>query len=137
MIESNSSIRGCFVLSIGTGNDMNLTKEEIDNLIEEKIQQGIEKYGKTFKLFSIELVNLIKSLNENTSPQKNEIIPLSEWNKYHKYPTVPALRQYYFKRAINGFDKVVEYGGNKNGRILINEYKLFEWLKSRKNNTNR
>lgn len=111
---------------------MNLSKEEIEELIEEKIQQGIEKYGKSFKLYAIELVNLVKTLNNEEKPQQSRIIPLSEWGKFHNYPTVSALRQYYFKREENGFSEVVEYGGNNNGRILLDETKVFEWLRSRK-----
>lgn len=112
---------------------MNLSKEEIEELIDEKIKQGIEKYGKPFKLFAIEFIELVKSLNtNNTSQQHSRIIPLSEWDKYHQYPTIPALRQYYFHREKNGFSEVVEYGGNNCGRILIDEAKLFNWLKIRK-----
>lgn len=112
---------------------MHLKKEEIEELIEEKIQQGVEKYGKSFKLYAIELINLAKSLNETEKPQESKLIALSQWDKYYDYPTVSALRQYYFKREENGFSEVVEYGGNNNGRILIDEAKLFEWIKSRKN----
>ncbi len=111
---------------------MNLKREEIEELIDEKIKQGIEKYGKPFKLYAIELIELVKSLNTNTSPLQSRIIPLSDWNKYHQYPTIPALRQYYFRREENGFSEVVEYGGNNGGRILIDEAKLFIWLKTRK-----
>lgn len=111
---------------------MNLKKEEIEELIEEKITQGIEKYGKSFKLYAIELLNLAKALNSEASPQQSRIIPLSQWGKFYTYPTVSALRQYYFKRNTNGFSDVIEYGGNNNGRILIDEAKLFGWLKSRK-----
>lgn len=111
---------------------MNLQKEELEELIEEKIQQGIEKYGKSFKLFAIELVNLVKALNDKEMPQQSRIIPLSEWGNFYTYPTVSALRQYYFKRDTNGFSEVVEYGGNNNGRILLDEAKVFEWLRSRK-----
>ena len=110
---------------------MNLSKEEIEELIDEKIKQGIETYGKSCKLYAIELIELVKSLNANTSQQHSRIIPLSEWNKYHAYPTIPALRQYYFHRTKNGFSEVVEYGGNNGGRILINEDKFFEWLRKR------
>ena len=112
---------------------MSLSQEEIEELINEKIQQGIEKYGKPFKLFAFELVNLVKSLTDNiVQPQQSRIIPLSEWDKYHQYPTIPALRQYYFHREKNGFSEVVEYVGNNCGRILIDEAKLFNWLKIRK-----
>lgn len=112
---------------------MNLQKEEIEEMISEKIAQGVEKYGKSFKLYSFELIKLIKSLNTATTHPTSRIIPLSEWDNYHPYPTVPALRQYYFKRQTNGFDSVVVHGGNNGGRILIDEAKFFDWLKSRKN----
>lgn len=111
---------------------MNLAKDEIEELIEEKIQQGIEKYGKSFKLYAIELISLTKALNNEVPPQQSRIIPLSEWDKFYPYPTVAALRQYYFKRKTNGFSNVVEYGGNNNGRILLDEVKVFDWLRLKK-----
>lgn len=112
---------------------MNFAKEEIEELIKEKVKQGEEKYGKSFKLYVTELITLVEALNDSANiPQSSRIIPLSQWEKYHDYPTVSALRQYYFKRETNGFSNVVEYGGNNNGRILLDEVKVFDWLRLKK-----
>lgn len=115
---------------------MNFAKEEIEELIKEKVKQGEEKYGKSFKLYVTELITLVEALNDSANiPQSSRIIPLSQWGKYHDYPTVPALRQYYFNKDNNGFVKAVAHGGNNGGRILLDEAKLFEWLRSKSNNT--
>ena len=71
-------------------------------------------------------------LNPEKEEKKSRVIELSKWNEYHPYPTVGALRQYYFKKDKNGFAEVVEHGGENGGRILINEDKFFEWQASRK-----
>lgn len=73
--------------------------------------------------------NKKKSLDlelEKTSHEKR-LIPLSQWNKYHDWPTVPALRSYAFMRDHNGFDKVVSKVGR---RLKIDEKKFFEWATS-------
>lgn len=109
------------------------SKEEIKELIDNKISDSEKKFGKEFKFALLEILNLTSMLNP-TEPKEKEsrIIELSKWNKYHPYPTVGALRQYYFKRETNGFKDVIEYGGENAGRILIVEDKFFAWQKSRK-----
>jgi len=114
---------------------MQLDKEYIQNLIEEKIKNGEKKYGKEFKNLLIEIIGLEKMLNpetkEGNEPKKSRLIPLARWNDYHDYPTVSALRQYKFHKDINGFDEVLEPGGENGNRILINEDKYFIWQKNR------
>lgn len=109
------------------------TKEEIKELINNKISDSEKKFGKDFKFALLEILNLEKMLNPEKEEKKSRVIELSKWNEYHPYPTVGALRQYYFKRKTNGFDSVVEYGGEKAGRILIIEDNFFEWQRNRKN----
>lgn len=63
---------------------------------------------------------------------KNRLIPLSSWNNYHDWPTVNGLRSYAFDRHRNGFDKVVSTVGK---RLVINEEKFFEWVRSNPRST--
>lgn len=109
------------------------SKEEIKELIDNKIADSEKKFGKDFKFALLEILNLTSMLNPTESKEKqSRIIPLVKWNEYYDYPTVGALRQYYFKKEKNGFKDVIEYGGENAGRILINEDKFFAWQKSRK-----
>lgn len=108
------------------------TKEELEETIEYKIAEAEKKFGKPFKFALIELASLIKMQYSNEKQTLPKLIELSKWNEHHAYPTVGALRQYYFKRHENGFDSVCEHGGAGGGRILIIEDKFFDWLSSRK-----
>ena len=66
-------------------------------------------------------------LVQTDSKQKEipELIPLSKFNDYIPYPTVAALRQYYFYGNKNGFVNVVKRIG-KRIYIDINAYK--QWI---------
>ncbi len=68
--------------------------------------------------------------------EKNRIIPLTAWPKFHPWPTVSALRHLVFNAASrknskgetipgNGLDKALIRRGR---RILIREASFFEWL---------
>lgn len=113
---------------------MQLEKQEIETLIEHKLQFAEKQYGKAARSLIIEIISLEKMLKPEYKEKKSRLIPLAKWNDYHLYPTVGALRQYKFYKESNGFDKVLVYGGGNCGRILIDEDKLFEWLECRKNN---
>ncbi|STX50474.1 Uncharacterised protein [Legionella busanensis] len=54
-------------------------------------------------------------------------IPVPDWDKYHHWPTIAALRSYIFNKKTNGFEKVVIKLGK---RVLINEAAFFEWVAS-------
>lgn len=109
------------------------SKEEIKELIDNKIADSEKKFGKEFKFALLEILNLEKMLNPIEAQEKqSRLIPLASWNKFHDYPTVGALRQYYNRREANGFEDVVEYGGENGSRILIVEDKFFVWQKNRK-----
>lgn len=110
---------------------MQLDKQEIQETIDYEIQQGIKKFGKEFKFTAIRIIGLIEQLHPVNQEYKSVIIPLADWNKYHPYPTVKAMRCYYSRRAENGFEYCVEYGGENGGRILINEDKFNEWRNDR------
>ena len=112
---------------------MNFNKSEIEEIISEELKQAEKKYGKEFKITLLKILSYEKMLNPTTSePKQKEPIPLADWEKYHKYPSVKALRNHYFNRATNGFDCCVTYGGANGGRILIDEDKFFKWQATRK-----
>ena len=111
---------------------MNYDKTDIETLINAEIEEGEKKYGKDFKLRILKILSYEKMLLPQVEQVKHSRkIPLSEWKKYHDYPTVRALRAYYYDKN-SGFDYCVEYGGNNGGRILINEDKYFEWQYNKK-----
>ena len=114
---------------------MQLNKQEIEQLQKNKIEEAEKKFGKKFKDTLIEIISLERMLQpEVKAEKKSRLIPLTEWNKYHPYPTKGALYQYKHYNTDN-FQEVLEYGGVNGGRILINEDKLFEWLGNRKAKT--
>lgn len=111
---------------------MQIDKEEIQQIIDRKIKDGIKKYGKDFKSIILEIIGLEKMLEDksNTFQHQPKLIPLAKWNEYHPDPSVKALRMLVFRKDENGFDDVIERRGH---RILINEDKYFEWRKFRAN----
>lgn len=60
-------------------------------------------------------------MNDRTQQQ---LIPVTQWNTRHPWPSVGGLRHLIFFSASNGFDKVVCRIGR---RVLINEAAFFEW----------
>lgn len=113
---------------------MELSQNEIEEIINSEIANAIKKYGKEVKATITKIVGLEKLLSPTTSiaTVQPRIIPLSKWNEYHADPTVPALRMLDFKRAENGFEefKVTERRGS---RVLINEENYFKWYNFYKN----
>lgn len=61
------------------------------------------------------------SLKEN---ERGRLIPVTLWNKYHIYPTIPGLRHLIFT-CPKGFEKVVK---KVNGRVLIDENAWFNFV---------
>lgn len=110
---------------------MELSKDEIQATIDENIKAAEKKYGKEIKFTLINIISLIKMLNPEKPQEQERLIPLSEWNDYHVYPTVGTLRQYNFHNTRN-FHECLEYGGAEGNRILINEKKYFEWQRKNK-----
>lgn len=53
------------------------------------------------------------------------LIPCADWNKYHIYPTLSALRHLIFDAENNGFHKVIRRVGRK---VLISEPDFFKWV---------
>lgn len=62
--------------------------------------------------------------------EEKKIIPVTEWNRYHVWPTVAGLRYYIFNAEFNGFDKVVKKVGR---RCLIDVEAFFKWVEERNN----
>lgn len=113
---------------------MLIDKQTIEKMINDKIQTGEKRFGNEFKIYIVEILSLQKMLMPEAAAQEtvhSRIIPLSEWNKFHEYPTVRTLRNYYQERDKNDFSSCVEYGGKNQGRILINENKYFAWQEQR------
>ena len=109
------------------------TKEELEEAIQYKIEESQKRFGKEFKFALMDIYALLQQMNPAQPQEKRTmLIELSKWNEHHPYPTVGALRQYVNRRYQNGFDKVIEYGGENGGRILIKEDAFFEWQASRK-----
>lgn len=106
---------------------MQLDKNEIQDLIDLKIENGIKKYGKDFKYFILEIISLEKMLNPVETKSESRLIPLVKWNEFHPDPSPKALRMLVFRKDENGFDEVIERRGK---RVLINEDKYFEWRKT-------
>ena len=106
---------------------MNFTKAEIQQIIDNKVNEGVKKYGKDFKFLVLEILGLEKMITPTKEQEEQaRIIPLSKWNDYHAYPTVKSLRMKIFHNANNFANEVIERDGK---RILINEKKYFEWHK--------
>jgi hypothetical protein len=114
---------------------MQTNKEEIQAIIDAEMAAYTKKYGKDFRIAVLKILALEKMVAAPAAvpAEQERLIPLSKWNEYHPYPTVGALRQYYFYKDSNGFAECCEGGGMNGGRILINEAKYFAWIKNRKN----
>ena len=105
---------------------MQITVDETNSLIEEKMQQMQEKFGDKARLLMLEILMLKNSLYDQLVTR---YIPVPEWNEYHSYPSVSALRNYIANATKNGFEKVFFRKGK---RIFIDEAKFFEWLRNEK-----
>ena len=57
-----------------------------------------------------------------------KLIAVSQWNRYHDFPTVGALRNLIFFANKNGIDKCIKKIG---GRRYIEESTIFEWVDER------
>lgn len=64
-------------------------------------------------------------MTEKTITNKPELIPVSKFNNYYKYPTVGALRQLMFYNT-DGFNDCVTRRIGK--RIYINVPEFFKWV---------
>ncbi len=65
---------------------------------------------------------------ETNISSKTRLIPLTDWPKYHPYPTLGGLRHLVFHAKTNGFFKVIRRVGS---RILLDESAWFDFVNSR------
>lgn len=107
---------------------MQLSKDEIENLISEKITFAEKKYGKDVKMLLIETLSFEKMLKAESL--QTRYIPVVKWNEYHPYPTVASMQMRVFYEDTNGFKEfgVVHRDGK---RVLIDEQAYFKWQKDK------
>lgn len=106
---------------------MQLPTIEIENIIESKINSGVEKYGNEFKTLIIEILALEKMIAPSTNVQnQSRLIPLSKWNDYHEVPAVGTLRQWAFHNQEFKEACIVKQGA----RVMIDEDKYFRYMES-------
>ena len=63
--------------------------------------------------------------DDSSSTFSSRIIPVTEWNKHHPWPTEGGLRHLIFHENENGFHKCIRRIGR---RVLIDEHAFFEWV---------
>lgn len=102
---------------------MYLTEKEIKTILDSKMSQFRDDYGKTAMIDLLTILNLNDQLRYR---EENRIIPLPDWNKYHDRPTVSAIRNYIAQNKIkpNGIEETLERGEKL---IRINEQKFLNW----------
>ena len=103
-----------------------LTAEDTNNIIEERMKEMLDTYGRKAYMLMSEILMLKNSLQQQVTTR---LIYLSEWDKYHSKPTISAMRNLINRRKENGME---EYGVLSKDRKLwlIDEQKFFEWRKS-------
>lgn len=57
---------------------------------------------------------------------KTKFIPVTKWNEYHEWPSLPAFRNLIYNKDENGLFTAIKKVGK---RILIDEAAFFEWVK--------
>ena len=107
---------------------MQLTAEEVQEIIDQRIAEAEKTYGKPVKLLILELLSLQKKTEETT-----RYIEVAQWNMYYPHPTVSGMRNKINNAAKNGFDEynVVHRQGK---RVYINEKQYWKWFKEYKQN---
>ena len=59
----------------------------------------------------------------NETPTR--LIPVTQWNKHHTWPSLGGLRHLIFHAKTNGFDRVIRRIGR---RVLVDEQAFFQWV---------
>lgn len=75
------------------------------------------------------IVDVIDYYRNPGGSRNNRLIPLTEWPKYHPWPSVSALRALVAQSKTNGFDKVIRRRGR---RILLDEAAFQDWSQGRR-----
>lgn len=61
---------------------------------------------------------------QSTQPEnRRRLIPLTDWPRYHPWPTVAGLRHIRFYQNVNGFTNAFRTVGR---RVLVDEQAFFE-----------
>jgi len=66
-------------------------------------------------------------MNSKSNQEQSEVrklIPVTQWKKYHPWPSVAGLRHLIFHEHSNGFSICVRRIGR---RVLIDEGEFFRW----------
>lgn len=69
-------------------------------------------------------------MTNNAQNNHTRLIPVTEWNKHHSYPTIGGLRYLIFNGEDNGFHKCIK---RINRRVLIDENAYFDWVNETNN----
>lgn len=56
------------------------------------------------------------------------LLTITQWPKYHSWPSSSGLRHLIFYSKKNGFEKVIRRAGK---RVLIDESAFFQWIDQR------
>ena len=59
-----------------------------------------------------------------------DLIPVTQWNNYHKWPTKSSLRYLIFHARENGL-KEMKAILKINGRVLVDADKFFKWVEEK------
>ena len=102
-----------------------MNKQDIQAAIDNELETFEKQFGSDCKLKLITIISLVSMLHPEKEEKQSKLIPISDWNEYHDYPTSESLYQKWHKREQNGFD----YCAFKDGRrVIIDEDKYFEWV---------
>lgn len=112
--------------------EMIMQKDMLQNALDDEIASGEKTFGPDFKLRIVKILGLYSLIHPEGEHKESNRIPLSEWDKFHSYPSIGTMYQWNAKSKENGFDYCVERGGQNGGRIVIVEDKFWEWHSSRK-----
>jgi len=72
-------------------------------------------------------------MKAEAQPPTTRLIPVSQWDRHHPWPTPGALRFHVYNAASNGFQEhgVVKRVGR---RVLIDEMAFFRWVDAQPGN---
>lgn len=85
-----------------------------------------------FELFFTKLApptteSVVHAKTDPKKPLQNRLIPVTQWNKFHNWPSVGGLRHFIYYENTNGFKKCVRRAGR---RVLIDEQAFFDWVET-------
>ncbi len=87
---------------------------------------SLEEEIKSLRISIENLICVIGKL-DHVKIDKNKLIPLSQWSKFHDYPSIASFRHIIFHEKTNGASMFVSRVGRK---IYIDEEKFNQWVKT-------